>query len=164
MWPVAWGYGVKTKQISVFVSNRVGRLASVARVLRDEGLSIRALSMADAPDFGIFRIVVEDPDRAVRALKAQGFVTDVTEVVGVEVDDRPGGLADVLDLLATSSLNVEYMYAFLTERQGKAIIFFRFEDPDAALEVLHAAGVPTVGGDRLWRAAVGESGSGEAAR
>ncbi len=141
---------MKIRQISVFVANRVGRLASVGRVLRDEGINIRALSMADAPDFGIFRLVVKDVDRAVRALKAEGFVTDVTDVVGVEVEDRPGGLADVLDVLAGSGVNVEYMYAYLTEREGHALIFFRFEDTDAALATLQAAKVPVITGERLW--------------
>lgn len=141
----------------MFVANRVGRLASVARVLRDERISIRAMSMADAPDFGIFRLIVEEVDRTVRALKANGFVVDVHDVVGVEVPDRPGGLADVLDQLSTFSLNVEYMYAFLTQSspddRGRALVFFRFEDTDAALEALAKSGVRVVGGDALWSAA-----------
>jgi hypothetical protein len=141
---------VKTRQISVFVANRAGRLASVTHVLRDEGISIRALSMADAPDFGIFRLVVRDVDRAVKALRGQGFIVDVTDVVAVEVPDRPGGLAAVLDVLSSMSVNVEYMYAFLTEREGHALIFFRFEDTDAALDTLHRAGIPVVSGDALW--------------
>ena len=143
---------MKTKQISVFIENRAGRLASVARVLKEEGIDIRALSMADAPDFGIFRIVVEDTERARAALRQRGFVTEVSDVVAVEVEDRPGGLADVLAVFAEHGLNVEYMYAFLTERNGRAIIFFRFEDTDRAVEVLRAAGLPLVYGDRLWRA------------
>ncbi len=145
---------LRTRQISVFVANRVGRLASVARVLRDERISIRAMSMADAPDFGIFRLIVEEVDRAARALKANGFVVDVHDVVGVEVPDRPGGLADVLDQLSSSSLNVEYMYAFLTrpspDDRGRALVFFRFEDTDAALEALGRSDVRVVGGDELW--------------
>ncbi len=148
---------LRTRQISVFVANRVGRLASVARVLRDERISIRAMSMADAPDFGIFRLIVEDVDRAARALKANGFVVDVHDVVGVEVPDRPGGLADVLDQLSTFSLNVEYMYAFLTQSptgsSGRALVFFRFEDTDAALDALVKSGVKVVAGDALWSAA-----------
>jgi len=148
---------LKTRQVSVFVSNRVGRLASVARVLRDERISIRAMSMADAPDFGIFRIVVKEVDRAAKALKASGFVVDVHDVVAVEIPDRPGGLADVLDQLSSSSLNVEYMYAFLTQAfpddRGRALVFFRFDDPDEALAVLVAAGVRVVGGAELWSAA-----------
>ncbi len=141
---------MKTGQISVFVANRVGRLASVARTLKDEGIDTRAVSLADAPDFGIFRVIVEDTDRAVKALKAQGFLTDVSEVVGVEVEDHPGGLADVLEILAASGLNVEYMYAYLAERSGHAIILFRFEDSDRAVEALQSAGVSIIGGERLW--------------
>jgi hypothetical protein len=142
---------VKTKQISVFIENRAGRLASIAQLLKEEGIDIRAISLADAPDFGIFRVVVEDPERARTALKRRGFVTELSDVIAVEVEDRPGGLADVLALFAEHDLNVEYMYAFLTERSGKAIIFFRFEDTDRAVGALQAAGVPTIGGERLWR-------------
>ncbi len=142
---------MKTKQISVFVDNRPGRLASVAGVLREEKIDIRAISMADAPDFGIFRIVVEDWERGRAALKRAGFVTEVSDVIAVAVEDRPGGLADILEVFAEHQLNVEYMYAFLTERNGRAILFFRFEDTDRAVEALRAAGVPTVGGERLWR-------------
>ncbi len=143
---------MKTKQISVFIENRSGRLASIAEVLRDEGIDIRAISMADAPDFGIFRVVVEETERARAALRRHGFVTEVSDVIAVEVEDHPGGLAQVLSVFAEHQLSVEYMYAFLTERNGKAIIFFRFEDTDRAIEALHEAGVPTVGGERLWRA------------
>jgi hypothetical protein len=154
---------VKTRQISVFVSNQVGRLASVARVLRDEGISIRALSMADAPDFGIFRLVVEDVDRAVRALRAAGFAVDVADVVAVEIPDRPGGLAEVLERLASSSLNVEYMYAYLTQpaadERGRALVFFRFADTDSAIDALLDAGVRVLAGRDLWAAA----GTGEVA-
>lgn len=148
---------LKTQQVSVFVSNRVGRLASVARVLRDERVSIRAMSMADAPDFGIFRLIVEDHERAARALKANGYVVNVHDVVAVEIPDRPGGLADVLDQLASSNLNVEYMYAFLTQSapdaKGRALVFFRFEDTDQALAALVAAGVPVLAGEAIWAAA-----------
>lgn len=141
---------MKTRQISVFVSNRAGRLASVARVLRDEGINIRAMSLADAPDFGIFRLIVREVERAVAALKSHGFVTDIAEVVGVEVDDRPGGLYAVLDVLATANVNVEYMYAFITEREGRAAVFFRFEDADAALVALESVGIPILAGESLW--------------
>jgi hypothetical protein len=143
---------LKTKQISVFIDNRPGRLASVARVLKEEQIDIRALSMADAADFGIFRVVVEDTDRARAALKRNGFVTEVSDVIAVEVEDHPGSLADVLEVFARHQLNVEYMYAFLTERAGKAIIFFRFEDIDRAVEALQAADLPLIAGERLWKA------------
>lgn len=142
---------MKTRQISVFIENRVGRLASITRVLKEEGVNIRAMSMADAPDFGIFRIVVEDTERARTALKRSGFVTEVSDVIAVQVDDRPGGLAEALEVFAQHQLNVEYMYAFLTGRDSKAVIFFRFEDTDRAIETLRAAGLAMVGADQQWR-------------
>jgi hypothetical protein len=141
---------VKTKQISVFIENRVGRLASVTQVLKEEGIDIRAVSMADAPDFGIFRVVVEDTQRARSALKRRGFVTEVNDVIAVEMEDRPGGLADVLAVFAENHLNVEYMYAFLTQRGGKVVLFFRFEETDRAIETLGQAGITVLEGEQLW--------------
>lgn len=111
--------------------------------------------MADAPDFGIFRLIVEDVDTTLLALKGHGFVTDVTEVVAVEISDRPGALAEVLDSLAQNSVNVEYMYAFLTECIGKAIVFFRFEDADLAISSLAASGIHPIGPDELFALAEG---------
>ncbi len=143
---------MKTKQISVFIDNRPGRLASVAQVLKEEGINIRAMSLADAPDFGIFRIIVEDPDRARAVLKRNGFVTEASSVIAVQVEDRPGGLAEVLQVFAEHQLNVEYMYAFLTGYDDKAVIFFRFEDTDRAVETLQAAGIPMVSAEGNWRA------------
>lgn len=140
---------MKVKQVSIFIDNRAGRIARVARLLGDEQISIRAMSMADAPDFGIFRVIVDDPDRAVTVLKTHGFVVDVTDVVGVEVQDRPGGLADILEVLAKGAVNVEYMYAFLTEHTGRAICFFRFESPDDAIAKLRDAGVPLLTGESI---------------
>ena len=131
---------MSVQQISVFVENREGRVASVTRTLADAGVNVRAMSMADAPDFGIFRFVVDDPEKAKQALRASGFLIDTTELVAVEVPDEPGGLADVLAALATASLNVEYMYAYQINNLGSAVILFRFEDPASATSALRRAG------------------------
>ncbi len=131
---------MSVQQISVFVENREGRVASVTRCLADAGVNVRAMSMADAPDFGIFRFVVDDPAAAKRALRSSGFLIDSTELVGVEVPDRPGGLADVLATLASARLNVEYMYAYQINSFGSAVILFRFEDPAEATAALRDAG------------------------
>lgn len=139
------------KQISVFVENRPGRLASVLNLLRRASINISAMSMADAPDFGIFRIIVEETDRAVAILKENGFVTEVTDVVAAEIYDRPGGLAEVLDVLAANDLNVEYMYAYLRESPGKAIILFRFEDTDRAVKILENSRIRLVSPAEFWR-------------
>ena len=135
---------MSVQQISVFVENREGRVASVTRCLADAGVNVRAMSMADAPDFGIFRFVVDNPDAARSALRSAGFLIDTTELVAVEVPDRPGGLADVLAALAAASVNVEYMYAYQINNRGTAVILFRFENVAAATAALQAAGCKIV--------------------
>ncbi|MCL5109966.1 MAG: ACT domain-containing protein [Chloroflexi bacterium] len=129
-----------TKQISILIDNRPGRLARVTALLRDAGVNIRAISMADAPDFGIFRLVVDDTTRALKALKEGGFLADVSDVVAVELVDKPGALAAVLALLARGDVNIEYMYASLAEEAGKAVVYLRFEDSLRALAVLRDGG------------------------
>jgi hypothetical protein len=132
---------MKVKQISLFMENRAGRLAEVARILGQGGINIRALSLADTSDFGILRLIVNDVDRALALLRTTGHTVSVTDVIVVEVSDRPGGLADVLGVLEKAGLNVEYMYAFVEKATDKAVLVFRFEDTDRALEVLRKAGV-----------------------
>jgi len=132
---------MKVKQISLFMENRAGRLAEVARILGQGGINIRALSLADTSDFGILRLIVNDVDRALALLRTTGHTVSVTDVIAVEVSDRPGGLADVLGVLEKAGLNVEYMYAFVEKATDKAVLVFRFEDTDRALEVLRKAGV-----------------------
>ncbi len=133
-----------TKQISVFIENKPGRLARVTGVLRDAGVNIRAISMGDAPDFGIFRLVVDDTASALAALRTHGFLAEVSDVVAVELVDRPGALAAVLEALAAREVNVEYMYASLAEVPGKAVVFLRFEDAERAVRVLSEAGMQLV--------------------
>ena len=141
---------MKVEQISVFVENKSGRLAEVARTLGDAKVNIRALSIADSSDFGILRIIVNDNDTAVAVLKQKGFTVSKTEVVAVEVSDQPGGLAQILNLLEKEKLNVEYMYAFLARRSDSAVIVFRFEENDSAIKVLSVAGVPILDGNTLY--------------
>lgn len=128
------------KQISVLIDNRPGRLARVTGALRDADVNIRAISMADAPDFGIFRLVVDDTTRALKALKEAGFLAEVSDVVAVELIDKPGALAAVLEALARGQVNVEYMYASLAEEAGKAVVYLRFEDSLRAVAVLRDSG------------------------
>ena len=141
---------MKVEQISVFVENKSGRLAEVARTLGDAKVNIRALSIADSSDFGILRIIVNDKETAAAVLKQKGFTVSKTEVVAVEVSDQPGGLAQILNLLEKEKLNVEYMYAFLARRSDSAVIVFRFEQNDSAIKVLSAAGVPILDGNTLY--------------
>jgi hypothetical protein len=104
---------MKVEQISIFLENKPGALAEVTRILGDSGINIRALSLADTKDFGILRLIVNDNDRARQVLDQKGFTVRKTEVVAVEVPDRPGGLADILKSLADAGVNVEYLYAFV---------------------------------------------------
>ena len=132
---------MKVRQISVFIENRAGRLETVARLLGEAGINIRALSLADTSDFGILRLIVDKPEEAQTMLRQQGFTIKLTEVVAVEVPDVPGGLARVLGLLGAKSLNVEYMYAFVEKSTDKAVLVFRFDNAAAAVETLQGGGV-----------------------
>ena len=127
---------MKAEQLSVFLENRAGRLAEVTHTLAEAGVNIRALSLADTSDFGILRLIVCDPELAKQALKKKGFTLGRTSVVAVEVPDRPGGLDSVLQLVSKHDINVEYMYAFLQREKGGAILIFRFDKVDQAIELL----------------------------
>jgi hypothetical protein len=105
-------------------------------VLGEAGVSIRALSLADTSDFGILRLIVNDNDKAKAALKEHGFTVGKTNVVAVEVEDRPGGLNHILEILSKEDINVEYMYAFVQHTGEDAVIIFRFDDTDAAVKIL----------------------------
>lgn len=135
---------MKLTQISVFLENRKGRLYEVCRLLGEHGISIRALNIAEATDFGVLRMVVDKPEAAKKVLHDQGFVANLTDVVAIEVSDKPGGLADVLQLLNKEGLNVEYMYAFVEKRSDKALVVFRFEDTEKAVALLAAHHISVV--------------------
>jgi hypothetical protein len=127
---------MKIHQLSVFVENSPGHLRAPCQVLTDAGISLVTLSLADTKQFGILRLIVRDWQRAKSLLEAAGFVTNVSEVLAIEVPDRPGGLVDVLNIMERARINVEYMYAFTEKRDDKAVLIFRFEDTDAAVEAL----------------------------
>jgi len=135
---------MKLNQLSVFLENKPGRLSHPCKALADAGINIATLALADTHQFGIMRIIVAEPDKAKAVLEDAGCVVNVTEVVALEVVDRPGGLEEVLAALEQAGVNVEYMYAFTFRTGDKAIIVFRFEDPDAAIEVLQGKGVSLV--------------------
>jgi hypothetical protein len=141
---------MRVEQISVFLENKAGRLAEVARILAEAGINIRALSLADTSDFGILRLIVNDNNKAKEALKQHGFTVGKTDVVAVEVEDRPGGLHRILDVLFKSNVNVEYMYAFVQQSGNNAVIIFRFDNLDEAVKVLQANGVPVIEGEKLY--------------
>jgi len=141
---------MRVEQISVFLENKAGRLAEVSRILAEAGINIRALSLADTSDFGILRLIVNDNNKAKDALKQHGFTVGKTDVVAVEVEDRPGGLNKILDCLYKSNVNVEYMYAFVQQSGDNAVIIFRFDNLDEAVRVLTENGVKVIEGKRLY--------------
>jgi hypothetical protein len=141
---------MKVEQISIFIENKSGRLAEITRILGDAGINIRALSLADTSDFGILRLIVNDVETAKAVLKEKGFTVSKTEVVAVEVPDRPGGLSSLLQTLDTNKINVEYMYAFVERCGGNAVIIFRFDETDKAIATLNGSGFTILEGERLY--------------
>ena len=132
------------EQLAVFLENRSGRLAEITRILADHDINIRALSVADAADFGILRLVVDKVDAARDALKQNGFQVNRTKVVAAAVPDRVGGLAEVLAAVSSGGYNVEYMYAYAHRADGSAVMIFRFDAMDAAVALLKERGFPLV--------------------
>ncbi len=133
---------MKIQQLSLFSENKPGHVdRALPPAGAGEASTSARLSLADTQRFGILRMIVSDWQRAKELLDKAGFVVKITEVLAVEVPDRPGGLADVLDLFEGSAINIEYMYAFPFVRGEKAVLVFRFDQPDAAIETLRAGGI-----------------------
>lgn len=129
------------KQISLFVENRPGRMAKVAKTLSDAGVNIRALTIAEAGDFGVIRMVVDDPERGYRVLKENAFTVSMTDVLAVEMKDTPGGLYEIVNTLGQSGVNVDYAYAFVTAKAQRAMLILRVDDISLARKVLGERGV-----------------------
>jgi hypothetical protein len=142
---------MKVKQISVFLENKAGRLADATRVLGDNHVNIRALSIADTTDFGVLRMIVDQPDKATKVLKDNGFTVAETDVIAVEVPDCPGGLAGILDVLKNKGISVEYLYCFVDKDRQAAVNIMRVERADEAIQNLQAAGVCLIKAEELYR-------------
>ena len=142
---------MKVEQLSVFLENRAGRLTEVTKILSESGVNIRALSLADTSDFGILRLIVSDYEKAKTVLKKNGFTVGRTNVVAVEVEDKPGGLHNILSLLSENGVNVEYMYAFVQQSGKNAVLIFRFDRTDEAIKILQNTGVRIIPGEELYK-------------
>ena len=129
-----------TKQLSVFLENKKGRICAAADILAQSHVNIRALSLADTSEFGILRLIVDKPDEGKQALNDAGIVVRVTNVLALTMDDTPGGTLGVLRLLAESGISVEYMYAYVGKTTGKAFMIIQAEELDAAEEILRRHG------------------------
>ena len=135
---------MRIKQLSLFIENKPGTLNRVCRVLKENDINICTLSLADTEQFGIMRLLIHDWENAVKVLENAGFVVNVTEVLALPVEDHPGGLSYLLEILDENNINIEYMYAFSYGKGDKAIMVFRFENPDKALEALCNKNVDTI--------------------
>lgn len=141
------------RQVSVFLENKSGRLAEVCQVLGRSEINIRALCIADTSDFGILRLIVDQPDKAVEVLQASGFSVGSTGVLALRIPDRPGGLGGVLGELEQAGINVEYMYAFFITIAGDAVVLFKVGDEalETTLGVLESAGVPVIPATQIYK-------------
>jgi len=132
------------KQLSIFLENKPGALSTPCRLLAEAGINLQTFALADTQQFGILRVVVHEWERAKQLLDKAGFVVKVTEVVALEVPDSPGGLAHLLEVIEKARINVEYMYAFTDKKEGKGLLAFRFNEPEAAVKALKAHQVNVV--------------------
>ncbi|HBI27405.1 MAG: ACT domain-containing protein [Syntrophaceticus sp.] len=138
------------KQITVFLENKCGRLANVAEVIGDEGINIRAFSVADTTDFGILRLIVSDPERTYEVLHRAQFAVRMTDVIAAQIPDHPGGLAQVLALMDEAGINIEYMYAFVAQVSGDALVVFRVENTKVAEQLMLGKGIKVLSGEEVY--------------
>jgi hypothetical protein len=141
---------MKLKQLSIFLENKPGALSAACRLLAKGQINIQNCTLADTQQFGILRLIVQDWERAKDLLEKNGCVVKLTEVVAIDVEDQPGGLANILDALDGTGINVEYMYAFAGSQ--KVVLVFRFDKPDEAIKQLQAKGIKVTGKDELFKA------------
>lgn len=138
------------KQISIFVENKPGRLCAVTKLLSENDIDIRALSVADTKDFGILRLIVNKPDKACEVLKAADCTVSLTNVIAIGIHDKPGGLADAMDCLYAANISVEYMYAFISKSEDQAYVILRVENNDKAVEALKEGNFTILKADEVY--------------
>jgi hypothetical protein len=141
---------MKIHQVSVFLENKPGQLRTACDVLAKAEISMVTLSLADTAQFGILRLIVQDWQKAKAVLEKAGCAVKITEVLAIEVADQPGGLSHILEIVDSAGLNIEYMYAFTEKRGDRAMLVFRFTNPDAALKILKAGGINLVNSVELF--------------
>ncbi len=141
---------MKIQQISMFLENKPGRISEPCKVLAKNNINILTLSLADTQQFGILRLIIKDWQKAKEVLEKEGFIVNVTEVVATEVEDKPGGLAKILEAIESDGLNIEYMYAFTFRSGDKAVIVFRFDQPDLAIKALQKKGINVLDSVQLY--------------
>ncbi|MGE4284444.1 MAG: ACT domain-containing protein [Clostridia bacterium] len=139
------------KQISVFLENKSGRLAEVTGILGENDIDISALSIADTTDFGILRLIVNQPEKAEEALKKHGFTVSCTSVIAIAIVDEPGGLAAALKILDNAAIGIEYMYAFVGKTTNEALVILRVEEPERAVKELDANNIRVLPSEQVYK-------------
>ena len=141
---------MKIKQLSIFLQNRMGSLSKPLEVLSEAGINIRAMCMADTSEFGILRLVVDDPENGKNALEEENFLVKITEIIGVEMNDTPGGLTTVLKVIKENDIDLEYLYAFTHEKAGKAILLLHSDNIDELISILQDNNITIVPSEEVY--------------
>lgn len=142
---------MKIRQLSLFIENKPGHLCKACRLLADAGIDVETMALADTEQFGIIRFIIQDWEKAKAIFEKEGLVVRETELIAAWVEDRPGGLADLLEAIDHAELNIEYMYGFSSKISGKAVMFLRFNDPDLALNALRKNNVSLISAEELFK-------------
>ncbi|MDO5814193.1 MAG: acetolactate synthase [Methanobrevibacter sp.] len=142
---------MKIKQLSIFLQNKMGSLSKPLEVLTVADVNIRAMCMADTSEFGILRLVVDDPIKGKEALEENNFLVKITDIIGVEMNDAPGGLTAVLDVIKENLIDLEYLYAFSHDKEDKAILLLHADDIDHLITVLSDNNIPIVSAEEVYK-------------
>lgn len=138
------------KQISVFLENKTGALGEVVKFMAENNVNLRALSIADTEDFGILRIITDNPEGTIDKIKEAGYSAKLTNVLAVEIDDKPGSFSKIVDVLSNEGISIEYTYAFLSKKADRAYIIIRADDSEKAAELLKKSGIAVSGQQDLF--------------
>ena len=141
---------MKIKQLSIFLQNRMGSLSKPLEVLTVADVNIRAMCMADTSEFGILRLVVDDPEKGKEALEQNNFLVKMTEIIGVEMNDAPGGLTSVLNMIKDNNIDLEYLYAFTHDKEDKAILLLHTDDIDGLIDILNENHITIVPSEEVY--------------
>lgn len=136
-------------QVSVFIENKKGHLAAVTKVLFEGGVDIRAISLFDTKEFGVLRLIVDHPEEAASLLKETGHIVNISSVFAIDVEDQPGGLYRVLEVLDEHDISIEYTYSFYLKKEMNPLILFKVDQPEKATQLLCDKGISVVGKDRI---------------
>ncbi|WP_305513194.1 MULTISPECIES: acetolactate synthase [unclassified Methanobrevibacter] len=142
---------MKIKQLSIFLQNKMGSLSKPLEVLTVANVNIRAMCMADTSEFGILRLVVDNPEKGKQALEENNFLVKITEIIGVEMNDAPGGLASILEIIKENSIDLEYLYAFSHDKSNKAILLLHADNIDKLISILTENNIKIVPAQEVYK-------------